>query len=176
MKPTPPLAYCPDCGPATVTHAVERWNVRADVWFSYINWPLEATWNFVRPAVALVKPGRIAPAIFGALAAIGLGAVVTAADEKNTDRTRVIWEEAERRGITMREFRPFGLTRNIYYATFAGDTRVFDGLPRPRLAHEASQDWMDDKGVILEKFSAAGIPVPRGAAVTTVAQADALLG
>ena len=176
MKPTPPLAYCPDCGSATVTHAVERWNVRADVWFSYINWPLEATWNFVRPAVALVKPGRIAPAIFGALAAIGLGAVVTAADEKNTDRTRVIWEEAERRGITMREFRPFGLTRNIYYATFAGDTRVFDGLPRPRLAHEASQDWMDDKGVILEKFSAAGIPVPRGAAVTTVAQADALFG
>ncbi len=166
------VAYCPDCGPATVTHAIERWNARADSFFGFVFQPLEATWNVVRPAVAVLKAGRMAPAIFGLIAALGLGKIVEKPDAKTTDRTRVLWEEAERRGISMREFRPFGLARNIYYASYHGDTRVFDGLPRPRLASEAAQDWMDDKGIILEKFSDAGIPVPRGKAVKTEKQAE----
>ncbi len=165
---------CPDCGPATVSHAVERWNVRMDTFFGYLLAPLEITWNSVRPAVAFVKPGRMAPFIFGLCAALRLGTVMKKPDEKNTDRTRVLWEEAERRGIVMREFRPFGLPRNIFFASYNGDTRVFDGLPRPRLANDRAQDWMDDKGVMLEKFTRAGIPVPRGGSAKTTDQAETL--
>lgn len=164
--------YCPDCGPVTVSHAIERWNVRLDNFFSYFLKPLEMTWNAARPAVAFTRPGRIAPALFTASAAIGLGTILQKPDEKTTHRTRVIWEEAIRRGIVMREFRPFGLPRNIYFASYKGDTRVFDGLPRPRLANEASQNWMDDKGIILKKFAAVGIPVPRGKAVKTLKKAE----
>jgi cyanophycin synthetase len=83
----------------------------------------------------------------------------------------VLWEEAARRGIVMREFRPFGLARDIFFASYGGDTRVFDGLPRPRLAHEAALKWMDDKGIILKKFRKAGIPMPRGESCRTFAQA-----
>jgi cyanophycin synthetase len=72
----------------------------------------------------------------------------------------------------MREIRPFGLAREIFYATYAGDTYFFDGLPRPRTAHESSLNWMDDKGVILKKFRAAGIPVPQGKACASLKQAE----
>ena len=95
-----------------------------------------------------------------------------ARDDKNNWRARVLWEEAERRGIVMREFRPFGLAREIFYATYGSDTKGFDGLPRPRAAHEAALDWMDDKGVILKKFRAAGVPVPRGGSVSSVKAAE----
>ena len=165
-------AYCPDCGPATVSHAVERWNLRTDQLFDYINKPAELIWRAVRPGISCAAPGRIAPFAFGAAASLGLGRIIGHPDEQSTWRTRVIWEEAERRGITMREFRPFGLPRDIYWASYQGDTRTFDGLPRPRLAHEAAQDWMDDKGVILQKFGAAGIPVPRGEAVKDMQGAE----
>jgi cyanophycin synthetase len=122
--------------------------------------------------VAALRPGRLAPAFCRLCAAIHLGSIVEQADEKDIWRTRVLWEEATRRGIVMREFRPFGLARDLFFATYKNDARMFDGLPRPRLANDAAQKWMDDKGVILKKFSRNGIPVPRGRTVKTLAQAE----
>jgi D-alanine-D-alanine ligase-like ATP-grasp enzyme len=164
--------YCPDCGPATVSHAVERWSARADALFGYIEKPPKLILRALQPAIASMRPGRLAPYAARFSAALGLGAIVEKPDEKSNWRARVIWEEAEKRGIIMREFRPFGLPRDIFFATYGDDTRLFDGLPRPRLAHEAAQNWMDDKGIILKKFRAAGIPVPRGQSCTTFAQAE----
>ena len=134
--------------------------------------PPAAVWRGIKPLLAKARPGRIAPATARLFATLGLGEIVTRADDKNNWRARVLWEEAERRGIVMREFRPFGLAREIFYATYGTDTRGFDGLPRPRTAHEAALDWMDDKGVILKKFRAAGVPVPRGASVSNVKDAE----
>jgi len=165
-------AYCPDCGPAGVSHAIERWSVRAATVIGIVEAPPAAIWRGIKPLVAKAHPGHAAPTIARFFAAFGLGEIVTRADDKNNWRARVLWEEAERRGIVMREFRPFGLAREIFYASYGTDTRGFDGLPRPSAAHESSLDWMDDKGVILKKFRAAGIPVPRGGSVTTVKAAE----
>ena len=80
----------------------------------------------------------------------------------------------------MKEFRPFGFSRELFFARWKKDTVAFDGLPRPRSAHETSLNWMDDKGIIIDRFRKAGIPVPRGRSCTTVAQAfevfDAIRG
>ena len=165
-------AYCPDCGPAGVSHFVERWSVRADTLLGYVQKPPALIWQGVKPLVARARPGRLAPAAARTLAALGLGEIVVRADDKNNWRARVLWEEAERRGIAMREFRPLGLAREIFYASYGGDTRGFDGLPRPRNARESALDWMDDKGVILKKFRAAEIPVPRGKSVSTFKEAE----
>jgi D-alanine-D-alanine ligase-like ATP-grasp enzyme len=134
--------------------------------------PAALIWQGVKPLVAQSRPGRLTPAAIRTLASLGLGTIVTRADDKNNWRARVLWEEAERRGIVMREFRPFGLAREIFYATYGNDTRGFDGLPRPRAAHESSLEWMDDKGIILKKFRAAGVPVPRGKSVSTFKDAE----
>jgi cyanophycin synthetase len=134
--------------------------------------PPAAIWRSIKPLLAKARPGRLAPAAAWFAAAIGLGEIKTRPDDKVNWRARVLWEEAERRGIVMREFRPFGLAREIFYATYGNDTKGFDGLPRPRAAREAAIDWMDDKGVILKKFRKAGVPVPRGGSATTIAAAE----
>lgn len=164
--------YCPDCGPATVSHVVERWSVWIDILFSYITWPPRKIYEGIRPFFAWLRPGRMAPTFFYICAGLGLGNIVKRADDKSNWRTKVIWEEAERRGIVMQEFRPFGLPRDILFATYGNDTQLFDGLPRPRNARDTSINWMDDKGVILKKFRHAGVPVPRGGSARTWRQAE----
>jgi D-alanine-D-alanine ligase-like ATP-grasp enzyme len=164
--------YCPDCGPATVPHWVERWGVRLDIAVRYATKPSELVWRGIKPAIAKLKSGRIAPALARGLAAMRVGTVITEPDEKLNWRSRVLWEEASQRGITMKEFRLFGIPRELFFATYGNDTVAFDGLPRPRAAHETSLDWMDDKGIIIKKFLSAGIPMPKGRSCTTVHQAE----
>jgi D-alanine-D-alanine ligase-like ATP-grasp enzyme len=155
-----------------VSHVVERWSVRASDIVGVLETPPALIWRGIKPLLAKARPGRLAPIAASVAAALGLGEIKTRPDENVNWRTRVLWEEAERRGIVMREFRPFGMAREIFYATYGADTRGFDGLPRPRVAHEAALDWMDDKGVILKKFRKAGVPVPRGASVSSIVAAE----
>jgi D-alanine-D-alanine ligase-like ATP-grasp enzyme len=166
------LPYCPDCGPATVPHWVERWGVRFDAVTYYLTKPSELIWRGIKPAVAALKPGRLAPALASGFASVKMATIVTQPDDKLNWRSRVLWEEAARRGITMKEFRLFGLPRELFFATYRGDTIAFDGLPRPRAARETSLNWMDDKGIIIEKFRSAGIPMPRGKSCRTEEQAE----
>ncbi len=168
-----PRRQCPDCGPAGVaSHAVERWSVRADEAIGLLQLPMAAIWRMTRPAVSATRPGRITPSAARLAAAMGLGIIVEHPDKENTAHATVLWREAERRGIAMREFRPFGLPRELFWASYGNDTRGFDGLPRPRAASDRALDWMDDKGIILKRFRNAGVPVPRGESCTTLAQAE----
>lgn len=146
--------------------------MRLDAWLTFVARPFNALIEGLRPAFSRMRSGRLAPPLFSALETVGLGTVVAKPDEKNNWRARVLWEEAERRGIAMREFRPFGASREIFFATKGADTRCFEGVPRPRYSRNVAIHWMDDKGVILKKFGAAGIPVPRGAACRTIAEAE----
>jgi D-alanine-D-alanine ligase-like ATP-grasp enzyme len=164
--------YCPDCGPATVNHFIERWSYRVDGVLGYLQKPPELIWRTVKPLVSSLRLGRLAPDAAHFASVIGLGTIVSEPDEKNNLRALVIWEEAKQRGIAMREFRPFGLSREIFFATYGNDTRAFDGLPRPRNARENALNWMDDKGIILKKFRTEAIPVPRGKAVKTLKEAE----
>ena len=164
---------CPDCGPAGVaSHAVERWSVRLDDALGILQLPMAAIWHMAQPAVAATRPGRITPAAARLAAALGFGTVIERADQESTAHAAVLWQEAERRGIAMREFRPFGLPRELFWASYGNDTRGFDGLPRPRTSSDRALDWMDDKGIILKRFREAGIPVPRGESCASFTRAE----
>jgi D-alanine-D-alanine ligase-like ATP-grasp enzyme len=165
-------AYCPDCGPAGVPHWVERFGARFDPILNTSTKPMQWFWFKIRPGVYALKAERALPLLYRTLAALRIGVILDAADGENNWRARVLWEEAARRGIAMHEFRPFGLAREIFWAEYDGEVRSFDGLPRPRYASEKSLTWMDDKGIILKKFGAAGIPVPRGGICKTFAEAE----
>jgi len=164
--------HCSDCGPVAVPHWVERWSVRMDVLIDRLAKPFDLILRGAKPVLAPFRLGRMAPPLVRCLRAARLGTIVVKPDEKTNWRARVLWEEAERRGIVMKEFRPFGLAREFFFATYKDDTIAFDGLPRPRAAHNASLNWMDDKGIIIKRFSEAGIPVPRGKTCTTYARAE----
>ena len=147
------MAYCPDCGPAGVaSHVIERWSVRADAAIGLIEGPPAAIWRWVKPAVDALRPGRLIPGTARLAAALRLGTIVDRADKESTAHATVVWAEAERRGIAMREFRPFGLPRELFWASYGNDVRGFDGLPRPRRGSDRALDWMDDKGIILKRF------------------------
>lgn len=167
-------AYCPDCGPAGVSHFIERWGYRVDRALGVLQKPPEILWRGIKPFVASLRLGRLSPSGAKILAGIGLGEIANKPDGKNNLRALVLWEEAERRGIAMREFRPFGLSREIFFATYGNDTVAFDGLPRPRNARENALNWMDNKGIILKKFRAENIPVPRGKSCSTLKEAEAV--
>src|SRR5437868_3751837 len=137
MKPSKSLElFCPDCGPVGVSHWAERFSARLDPVMEAFTKPAELTWFAIRPAIHAIRLERIAPLFFNLLAFLRIGIITTAPDKKNNWRARVIWEEAGKRGIVMKEFRPFGLARECFWASYRGETQLFEGLPRLRFSSE----------------------------------------
>lgn len=81
-------------------------------------------------------------------------------DKAKTFRSRVIWEEARRRGIEMRQVFMFGQALDLYRGIINGQTVYFDSLPIPTELSVLSQNW-DDKILLKDKLSAKNIPVPK---------------
>lgn len=77
-------------------------------------------------------------------------------------RARVLYDEAVRRGIKMDVLAIFGKPVDLYRAYIDGKKITFSGLPRPSKLVGPALFWMDDKGVLKERFLKAGIPVAAG--------------
>ena len=71
----------------------------------------------------------------------------------------------------MREFH-LGPISNIFTADYKKHRLIFDGLPRPGISESPSLKWMDNKGIMKNKFKKEGIPVAEGG--TAFTQRDAL--
>jgi hypothetical protein len=84
-------------------------------------------------------------------------------------RAKVLWEEAQKRGIKMKELLLFGKPFDTYVAGYPLPTThyplIFSGLPRPKNIDRAALDAMDDKAILKKKFVKAGLPVPKGGSV-----------
>lgn len=86
-------------------------------------------------------------------------------DEKTLLLDQVLWEEAKKRGIYMREFRPFGLPKHSFIATLPhGKVLDFEGVPLPH--NRRTVWWIDDKSVLKKELLKRGIPVAQGGVVT----------
>lgn len=95
------------------------------------------------------------------LARRGMGRFVEEPTDDILLLARVLWEEAARRGIRMREFRFFGLPKNTFVAEFPDGRRIdFEGMPLP--PGRRALWWIDDKRVMKKRFQALGFPVARG--------------
>jgi cyanophycin synthetase len=101
---------------------------------------------------------------------LGLGHYSYQPDAKDSWRAKCFWEEAQKRGIKMYEFH-LGPIRDIFVAEYGKRKITFDGLPRPEKKESEALSWMDNKGIMKEKFQKAGIPVARGGTVWTYQQA-----
>lgn len=100
-------------------------------------------------------------------------------------RAKVLWDEAEKRGIEMAELLFFGKPFDAYAAVKDLRARnqepnkfknfnskiIFSGLPRPSDCQNSVLDAMDDKWFLKKLFLTNYLPVPAGAAVTTWRQA-----
>lgn len=94
---------------------------------------------------------------------IGLAKLHGDKEKISVDRAKVLWEEADRRGIKMQAAQLFGKNIDFYSAQIGERNIFFTGLPRPE-EHQNSEIefWIDDKAILKKKLSEAGVPVAKG--------------
>ncbi len=81
-------------------------------------------------------------------------------EKAKTFRSRVIWEEARRRGIKMEQLILWGKPLEYYRAILPTNREIFfESIPIPEEFLYMRENW-DDKRVLKEVFIEAGIPVP----------------
>ncbi len=154
--------YCQDCGNAQVHHGAEKMtNILTSSMDPMIK-PIDRIWRHVEPVIRPTLNTKILPRLFKFLAKVGLGKITHEPDSGSTGRARCFWNECNKRGIKISEFRLLGRGRELFMAEYEGQTLAFDGLPRPGVRKTSALYWMDNKAKMREEFSKAGIPVAQG--------------
>ncbi len=91
-----------------------------------------------------------------------------------SERSQVIWEEANKRGIKMEQFILYDKPIEQYRAYIHSSWHYFGSLPIPPWKSSRSYVWMDDKAVLKKHLMRAGVPVSRGGRAYTLRQARTL--
>ncbi len=160
----PPLlrsrATCPYCGSNPTPHLITRLSEFIEI----CSRPLEPFIlnRFVADPISALGRILIHP-LLTALHALRIVTYLTTSKDAGNERARVLWEEAERRGIPMRGIRIFRKTIDCYETTIRGRRIFFNGLPRPRNNTYTTPLWIDDKFILKQKLDQVGIPVSKGA-------------
>ncbi len=164
FKPSRPRV-CKECGSGAVSHPISYITVVVDSIFD----PIFEPGIFTRPLLTKITSfGHfVAPHIFHSLIRIGWAKKQTEIDDDTQLLAQMLWREAKDRGITVWEFRLFGLARNIFLAEFPdGRSISYEGTPLPpHSVHQAP--WLDDKGILKKNFQKLGLPVAKGGDVFT---------
>lgn len=156
------MKHCKDCEPAQEIHAVAY----ISVVLGWIDEPffdlMEKLFKHTAEAIA----DKITLPFFNLMVFLRLGHFTDKPDTKDTWRTKCFWDEATRRGIKMKEFH-LGPIRDGFVAEYKDKVIVFDGLPRPGFKESPALKWMDNKGIMKQKFLKEGLPVAKGGVAFT---------
>jgi D-alanine-D-alanine ligase-like ATP-grasp enzyme len=151
------MRYCKDCEPVQESHFVAY----TSVVLGWVDQPffdlMERIFNNTAEKIA----DKITLPFFNLMVFLKMGHFSPKPDNKDTLRTKCFWDEAFRRGIKMKEFH-LGPIKDGFVAQYKDKTIVFDGLPRPGFKESPALKWMDDKGIMKEKFKKEGLPVADG--------------
>ena len=151
------MRYCKDCEPAQENHAIAYMSVV----LGWMDKPLFFLMEKIFKTTAESISNKFSIPFFKLMVFLKLGHFTDQPDENDTLRTKCFWDEAIRRGIKMREFH-LGPIADSFIAEYKGKTILFDGLPRPGFEESPALRWMDDKGIMKEKFEKEGLPVAKG--------------
>lgn len=147
--------YCVDCGGAQVNHNA--------VYISILLSSMIEPWtNWMSDLIPEEKLEWMGPILTKVLVALRMGEITKEPGEKDSLRARVLWEEAIKRGIDLKEFLLFGIGRDVFISRYNGEMRFFDVLPRTKDYNPKGLGWMDNKNEMKKHFKAAGIPVAAG--------------
>jgi D-alanine-D-alanine ligase-like ATP-grasp enzyme len=104
------------------------------------------------------------PVIFRILKFMHLAKFSDDLDQVATFRSRVIWEEARKRGIEMQQIFVYGKALEFYRAKIQNGKKLgwiyFDSLPIPKRFLDTGELW-DNKSTLKHAFIKHGIPVPK---------------
>lgn len=147
--------YCRDCGSAQVNHKLTYLTVLvetiSDPWTNWMSrlFPVKNLWSS-------------GPKLLELLTQLHIGYFTHKPNTSDSGRTQVLWEEAEKRGIELKEFHLFQNAGEIFVSKFKNKSNYFEVLPRPEYANLEALDWMDKKIALKNKLKIAGLPVARG--------------
>ena len=159
--------FCPDCNERT-NHRVEYLGALLDTAFL----PLAALLQHFASGKPSGNRGRLFASLYISLEQLGLGHFLETYDDKTLLLDQVLWDEAKRRNIVMREFRLFGAPKGLFIATLPnGKVIDFDGVPLPAWR---GMWWINDKPKLVQKLELAGFPVAKGGSARTLRQALSL--
>jgi len=148
-------SHCVDCGGASVNHTL--------VYKAILVGSIKNPWiKWMGKLIPESKLEWITPMLVKILTFFKLGTITTEPKEDDSYRTRVLWEEAIKRGIELQEFRLFGIGHDIFLCNYKGDKRSFDVLPRTKNYNPSGLEWMDDKNKMKQHFKKQGIPIANG--------------
>ena len=151
------MRHCKDCEPAQEIH----WVAYISVVLGMIDQPFFDLMELFFKNITEKVSKKISLPFLKLIVFLKLGHYANQPDDKDTWRTKCFWEEANKRGIKMREFH-LGQIRNIFIAEYNGKIITFDSLPRPEGEESKALNWMDNKGIMKEKFLKQGLPVADG--------------
>ncbi len=81
-------------------------------------------------------------------------------DKSVTGRSRLVWDEAERRGIKMQQVIMFGRPIEQYRAFVNGKCINFESIPVPPQMSCSGYSWVDDKFILSERLRKEGVASP----------------
>ena len=163
--------FCAECGGESVYHFVEYVAVLLDTLLLPIFTGPAAWWRRVIHKGRSTSERPVLIALYRALVYIKIGELLDEPDDKTLLLDQVLWEEAKRRGIGMREFRFLGGANNTFMATLPGGTEVaFYGVPLAYTSEPAW--WINNKSILKNKLGELGVPVPRGGSVYSFKEAE----
>jgi len=170
---------CPDCGGVPTNHFFAYLEGVMDIIVTpTLHISERIRYDFKQlflPVLAKIRKTNFVSRLVSMLSIIKLGYILDMPDEKNNWRSKVFWEEANRRGIEMKEFRLFGKQLEWFIAKYNGKTVTFEGLPRPEGSYNKSLIWMDNKGTIKKKFLPHDIPMAQGSICARLGKAKKIL-
>src|SRR3989344_9626140 len=134
------MKYCKDCEPAQEIH----WVAYLSVVLEYLGQPFFDFMEIIFKSTAEAISRKSSVPFLRLMVFLGFAHFSERPDSKDTWRTKCFWEEAERRGIKMKEFH-MGPIRDSFLAEYKGKTITFDGLPRPEYLGSGSFKGMDKK-------------------------------
>jgi hypothetical protein len=97
--------------------------------------------------------------LFAALSFFQLAEFSSDIDKAHTFRSRIIWEEAQKRGIKMEQVLLRGKSLDFYRATIKSKTIYFESIPIKPEFLDMNKNW-DDKVMLKKEFSKKNIPIP----------------
>lgn len=151
------MRNCKDCEPAQESHFIAY----TSVVMGWIDEPFFRMMEYIFKNTADKIADQLSLPFFDLMVFLKLGYYTYKPTEKDTYRTKCFWEEAERRGIKMKQFH-LGIVHDTFIAYYKGKKIQFDGLPRPSIESSPALLWMDNKGTMKKKFQKEGLPVAKG--------------
>ncbi|MEK7588374.1 MAG: hypothetical protein AAB438_00995 [Patescibacteria group bacterium] len=150
------MKHCKDCEPAQQSHFFAYYSVVLGI----LNEPFLNFMESIFGHVAERISQTLGTNFIKLMVFLRLGHYTNEISPKNSLRARCVWEEANKRGIKMREFH-MGPVSDVFIAEFKGKTISFDSMPMPDTI-SPSLKWMDDKWIMKKKFKKENIPVANG--------------